>query len=99
LWDAGHFIAIATHDEFMAQELMEHVKQAGIPREQYDFEVLLGVREVLWQGWLNDGLPVRVYVPYGPEWRAYSQRRLRKNPQMLKAVALGLFRRQVASGS
>jgi hypothetical protein len=40
-----------------------------------------------------------VYVPYGPGWRAYSQRRLRKNPQMLKAVTLGMFRRQAAGSA
>ncbi|MDF1836476.1 MAG: proline dehydrogenase family protein [Planctomycetota bacterium] len=93
LWAGGHFVAIATHDEVMAETLMEHVERENIPRELYDFEVLLGVRESLWQSWLKQGRPVRVYVPYGPEWRAYSQRRLRKNPEMLKAVAMGMFRR------
>jgi len=29
---------------------------------------------------------VRVYVPYGPEWRPYSTRRLRKNPQVFRHV-------------
>lgn len=93
LWKGGHFVAIATHDEAMAQTLLAHIEKENIPRELYDFEVLLGVRESLWQGWRKQGLPVRVYVPYGPEWRAYSQRRLRKNPEMLKNVALGMFRR------
>ena len=93
LWKGGHFVAIATHDQGMAQTLLEHIEKENISRELYEFEVLLGVREIIWQGWLKKGLPVRVYVPYGPEWRAYSTRRLRKNPEMLKAVTLGMFRR------
>lgn len=93
LWNGGHFVAIATHDDGMAQTLLAHIAKENIPRELYEFEVLLGVREQLWRGWLKKGLPVRVYVPYGPEWRAYSQRRLRKNPEMLKNVVLGMFRK------
>ncbi len=93
LWNNGHFVAIATHDDGMAQTLMAHAARENIPRELYELEVLLGVREQLWQGWRKQGLPVRVYVPYGPEWRAYSQRRLRKNPEMLRNVALGMLRR------
>ncbi|MFT4649409.1 MAG: proline dehydrogenase [Glaciecola sp.] len=93
LWKHGHFVAIATHDAPMAQTLLDHIEQEGITHELFDFEVLLGVREPIWQGWRQQGFPVRVYVPYGPEWRAYSQRRLRKNPEMLKAVTMGMFRR------
>ncbi|MEZ6020596.1 MAG: hypothetical protein R3F17_10985 [Planctomycetota bacterium] len=65
----------------------------GVARDRYEIEVLLGVREPIWQVRLAEGHKVRVYVPYGPDWRAYSQRRLRKNPQMLKAVMLGMFRK------
>ena len=39
------------------------------------------------------GTRVRVYVPYGPEWRSYSQRRLRKNPQIVRHVVRNLVRR------
>jgi proline dehydrogenase len=48
--------------------------------------VLLGVREELWAAWKAQGHRVRVYVPFGPDWRAYSQRRMRKNPQILGHV-------------
>ncbi len=48
--------------------------------------MLLGVREPLWEKWKSAGHIVRVYVPYGPDWRAYSMRRLRKNPQILQHV-------------
>ena len=46
---------------------------------------------VLAQELLIRGHTVRVYVPYGPDWRAYSTRRMRKNPQMFKAVTKSLL--------
>lgn len=92
LWAAGHFVAIASHDDGMATDLLQHIAKSGVGKDQYEFEVLLGVQEPLWQSWLSQGHPVRVYVPYGPDWRAYSQRRLRKNPQMLKHVTMGVLR-------
>ncbi|HPF12996.1 MAG: proline dehydrogenase family protein [Planctomycetes bacterium] len=92
LWAGGHYVAIASHDGGMAEELLSHIAAHGIGTDQYCFEVLLGVQEPLWQSWLSAGHPVRVYVPYGPDWRAYSQRRLRKNPQMLGHVTKGVLR-------
>ncbi|MEZ6005237.1 MAG: proline dehydrogenase family protein [Planctomycetota bacterium] len=93
LWKAGHFIALASHDDILVRRLMDWAAANGVARDRYEIEVLLGVREPIWQAWLAEGHKVRVYVPYGPDWRAYSQRRLRKNPQMLKAVMLGMFRK------
>jgi proline dehydrogenase len=59
---------------------------------RYYFEVLMGVQEPLWLRWKTAGNRVRVYVPFGPEWRAYSQRRLGKNPEILRHVIRGMFR-------
>ena len=55
-------------------------------------EVLLGVQRPLWEIWQKAGHRVRVYVPYGPEWRSYSERRLRKNPEILGHVMRNLLR-------
>ncbi len=86
-------IRLATHDDGLADRCLEVLKAAGYTREQYEFQVLMGVREELWKKWREAGHKVRVYVPYGPEWRPYSIRRMRKNPQILGHVmrnALGL---------
>ena len=93
LWAEGHFIAIASHDAGMADTLIDCAKSAGVPQEQYEFEVLMGVQQPLWDRWRQAGHKVRVYVPYGPDWRAYSQRRLRKNPEIFEHVLKGMFRR------
>lgn len=75
-------LSLATHDEIMAARLLPMVQAAGYAKSEYELQVLLGVRSELWAQWKNAGHTVRVYVPYGPEWKPYSLRRMRKNPQI-----------------
>jgi proline dehydrogenase len=70
----------------MATTVLAEAARRGVAREKYEFEVLMGVQEGLWDRWRAAGERVRVYVPYGAEWRAYSTRRLKKNPQILGYV-------------
>jgi len=92
LFDRGHTVAIGTHDEVAADRILQYAAEKSIDRERYYFEVLLGVQAPLWERWKAAGNVVRVYVPYGPEWRSYSQRRLRKNPEILGHIIRNVFR-------
>jgi len=89
---SGHTVAIATHDARLADRLLERQAALGIADERTYFEVLLGVQEKLWSTWKARGKVVRAYVPYGPQWRAYSQRRLRKNPEILRHLIKATLR-------
>jgi len=82
----GHKVACATHDAQLASTCLELVDKHARDKHDLYFEVLLGVQEPLWNTLRDGGSLVRVYVPYGPEWRAYSQRRLKHNPQILRHV-------------
>jgi proline dehydrogenase len=82
----GARLSLATHDEIMAERCFTILREHGRTSDTYEMQVLMGVREELWERWKTAGHTVRVYVPYGPEWRAYSQRRMRKNPHILKHV-------------
>lgn len=96
LLQRGAKLAFATHDDDLAERCLKLVREFHRTKDSYELQVLLGVREELWAKWNRAGHRVRVYVPYGPEWRAYSQRRLRKNPQILRHVmrdAFGLTRK------
>ena len=86
LWERGDYVSLATHDPELADRAFALANELGKGPRDYEMQVLLGVQEPLWEQWLAAGHPVRVYVPYGPEWRAYSQRRLRKNPQIFRHV-------------
>jgi proline dehydrogenase len=84
-------ISLATHDEGLAERCLEVLRKHQYRREEYEFQVLLGVREELWRRWREAGHCVRIYVPYGPEWKPYSIRRMRKNPQILGHVIKAAF--------
>lgn len=86
LLDRGDFCAFATHDDLLAERVVREVATRSVPTDRYEFQVLLGVRQALWQTWREAGHTVRVYVPYGPQWRPYSLRRLKKNPQIFRHV-------------
>ena len=62
----------------------------GLERKQYEFQMLLGVDEELRKILIDAGHRMRIYVPFGEQWYAYSVRRLRENPQIagyaLKAI-------------
>jgi proline dehydrogenase len=92
LWRAGHRIRLATHDEHMAARCIQLATDLGVARDRYEFEVLLGVQQPLWGRWKARGYTVRVYVPYGPDWRAYSTRRLKKNPAIAGHVIKAILR-------
>jgi proline dehydrogenase len=77
-------IAIATHDEWLIRQALEHVAASY---ERYEFQMLLGVREERASELVRAGHPLRVYVPFGEQWYEYSLRRLQENPAMAGTIA------------
>ncbi len=80
--ELGCYVGIATHDERLVWEALRLIGQRGLDRDRYEFQMLLGVDEELRRILIDAGHRLRVYVPYGEEWYAYSVRRLRENPQL-----------------
>jgi proline dehydrogenase len=76
------FVAIATHDEKLVWESFRLLENYKVPKNWYEFQMLLGVDNQLRRIILGEGHPLRVYVPFGKEWYAYSTRRLQENPQI-----------------
>ena len=93
LVERGAYVGIATHDELLVWEALRVIRAHSLRPEQYEFQMLLGVDEELRGILIRAGHPLRVYVPYGPEWRAYSTRRLRKNPELFRHLRRDLFAR------
>jgi proline dehydrogenase len=93
LWRAGAHVALGTHDDRMQPQLEALRAKLEVSDDDYEYEVLMGVRTRLWRRWQAEGLPVRVYIPYGPDWHAYSMRRLKKNPKLLRQMTIGMLRR------
>jgi proline dehydrogenase len=83
----GTYAAIATHDEHLIGEALRIVREAGLPRDRYEFQMLLGVRPDRADELVADGHRLRVYVPFGTHWYEYSVRRLQENPKIAGYVA------------
>ncbi len=84
-------VAIATHDEVLVEHAMSLLAELATPKERYEFQMLLGVREWLRDEILAKGHRVRIYVPYGEAWYGYSTRRLRENPAVAGHVFKAMF--------
>ena len=89
--DHDCFPAIATHDEALILDALDLINERGLERDQYEFQMLLGVREERRDQLLKEGHPLRVYVPYGEDWYGYSTRRLKENPQMAGHIIKSIF--------
>lgn len=85
------FAAIATHNKQLISKALEIIKQKKIPHKKYEFQMLYGVRPELRKKIVYLGHPMRVYVPYGTYWFAYSTRRLKENPRMVSHIIKALI--------
>ena len=84
---AGAYVAVATHDSWVIDRSKELLERHGKKRDEYEFQMLLGVREKLGDQLVREGHRLRVYVPFGRRWYEYSVRRLQENPAMATTIA------------
>lgn len=78
----GNYVGIATHDKYLIDAAYLKIKEQNIAKDKFEFQMLLGVREDLRDKINNDGYKIRIYIPFGKDWYAYSIRRLKENPSM-----------------
>jgi proline dehydrogenase len=87
LLDAGSYVAIATHDEWLVEQGQRLVSSRGLGRDGYEFQMLLGVRAAMADELVRGGHRLRIYTPFGRQWYAYSLRRLQENPKVAGYIA------------
>ena len=87
----GNYVGIATHDRYLIDKSYEMIKDLNIPKEMFEFQMLLGVREDLRDKINKDGYKIRIYVPFGEDWYKYSIRRLQENPQLAGHIVKEFF--------
>jgi len=85
------YCGIATHDEYLIKEAVKMVKEMKLKNNEYEFQMLLGVRENLRDGAVEKGHRMRVYVPFGERWYEYSIRRFKENPNIAGQVLKSIF--------
>ncbi len=66
---------------------MRLTQKYGRASEEYEFQMLLGVREERGDRLVDEGHRLRIYVLFGEHWYAYSLRRLQENPKVAGYIA------------
>ena len=77
---SGFYHAIATHDPRMIAQTIRFAAARGISKDDFEFQMLYGVRTDLQRRLVKDGYRLRVYIPFGRDWFPYFMRRLAERP-------------------
>jgi proline dehydrogenase len=92
LLSSGVYHGIATHDERMIEATKIYAREQGIGKDEFEFQMLYGVRRDLQEKLAREGYRMRVYVPYGKTWYPYFMRRLAERPANVWFVLKNLFK-------
>jgi proline dehydrogenase len=91
MFERKAYVGIATHDAYLIDGAKKLVEKYSLKPNEYEFQMLLGVRNDLRDALLAAGYKLRVYVPFGEKWFAYSLRRFKENPEVAGYVVTALF--------
>jgi proline dehydrogenase len=91
MFEQKAYVGIATHDNYLIDAAYRIIQSMKLQKHEYEFQMLLGVKDDLRSKIVRDGHRMRVYVPFGEHWYRYSIRRFKENPQMAGYVLKALF--------
>lgn len=92
MMDNKIYIGLATHDLWLITKLEEMIERKNYKKNMYEFQALSGVPiDKTLERLIENGHKVRYYIPYGPEWYAYSLRRIKENPDIWKDTLKAFF--------
>ena len=80
MFSERHLCSIATHHDFIQQEVKKLILQYQISRDLYEFESLFGINNEQLVQLKNEGHPAKIYFAYGKEWYLYLCNRLAEHP-------------------
>ena len=93
LFRRGTMPAIASHDG----KLLDHAKTTAalnnVGKDDFEIQMLYGVRSDLQESLAAQGYKVRCYVPYGSAWYPYLTRRVAERPANVRFFLRALIRR------
>ncbi|MCB0308474.1 MAG: proline dehydrogenase family protein [Bdellovibrionales bacterium] len=91
LIEGGSKVAIATHDEKLITWALDWTQDNHIPKDQFEFQFLYGLKRSRAKDLASQGYQVRTYIPFGTHWMPYFFRRLRERKENVFFVLKGLF--------
>ena len=93
LLKSGTYHGLATHDENIIREVKSFALREKVRSEDFEFQMLYGVRRDLQESLVREGWRMRVYIPFGAAWYPYLMRRLAERPANVIFIAKNLLRR------
>jgi proline dehydrogenase len=88
----GVYLAVASHDEAIITATTDYAQRNNVGRQEYEFQLLYGIRRDLQEALVAQGYRVRIYVPYGTAWYPYFMRRLAERPANLWFFVSNFFK-------
>jgi proline dehydrogenase len=85
------YVGMATHDDFLIGAAYQYIQEMNLQKSDYEFQMLYGVKSNFRDKIVVDGHRLRVYVPFGQYWYAYSIRRFKENPQIAWYILQAIF--------
>src|SRR5262249_27426090 len=80
LLSSGFYHGIATHDQAMIAATIRYAAAKQISKDDFEFQMLYGIRTDLQRRLVQDWFRVRIYSAYGRRWFPYFMRRLAERP-------------------
>jgi proline dehydrogenase len=87
IFERGKGFAIATHDEKLIEEA---IRLSNVHHADFEFEMLMGIRDKKKLELVQRGYRVSEYIPFGKSWWAYSKRRIREHKSNIFLLARSL---------
>jgi len=83
----GVYVGIATHDDKIIEWTKDFAKRNGIGKNEFEFQMLFGIRKDLQVELVKEGYRMRAYIPFGTYWYPYYVRRLAERPANILTFA------------
>jgi len=93
LLPSGFYHGIATHDPKMIAATIRWAAEKQISKDDFEFQMLYGIRTDLQRQLVRDGYRLRIYIPYGRDWFPYVMRRLAERPANLMFFVRNFLRK------
>ncbi|WP_206492188.1 proline dehydrogenase family protein [Rhodococcus sp. KRD162] len=94
LMEGSGYPMVASHDPDMIEAAERLATSTGRSSDEFEFQMLYGIRDPEQRRLVDADRHVRVYVPYGEQWYGYFMRRLAERPANLMFFARSLISRR-----
>ncbi|BBY25036.1 proline dehydrogenase family protein [Mycobacterium stomatepiae] len=84
---------VASHDPAIIEEVPAIAGESGRGTDEFEYQMLYGIRDEEQRRLADAGHHVRVYVPFGTQWYGYFMRRLAERPANLTFFLRALAQR------